>query len=73
VYNHKGKVIAIDQWKKDWKVQKVAILNTCCNVTCLTLQLSHITAGLFQSQQHLKERSKPSVGRKSVAFHKSAW
>ena len=36
----------------DWsvsKMQKMVILNTCCNVTCLTFQLLHITTGSFQS------------------------
>jgi len=40
--------------EKDWKhvsVQKVITLNTCCDVACLTFQLSHITTGSFHSHQ----------------------
>jgi len=48
--------------EKDWKhvglsVQKVVILNTCCDVACLTFQLLHITTGCFQSHQRLEERN----------------
>ena len=38
--------------EKEWKhvlSQKVVSLNTCCDVSCLTFQLPHITTGLFQS------------------------
>ena len=60
-------------------------LNTCCDVACLTLQLTHITTGSFQSQQRqpttgslqslqrLKERNKPSVRWKGFAIHKLVW
>jgi len=44
--------------EKDWKhvsVQKVVILNTCCDVACMTFQLPHITTGSFQSHQRLEE------------------
>jgi len=78
----------------DWSVskdckhvltQKVVTLNTCCDTACLTFQLSHITAGSFQSHrrqpttgsfrifQRLKERNKPSVRWKSFAIHKFVW
>jgi len=73
--------------EKDFKhelTQKVT-LNTCCDIACLTFQLPHITTGSFQSHrrqpttgsfrsfQRLKERKKPSVGRKSFAVHKLVW
>jgi len=38
--------------EKDWKhvlTQKVVTLNTCCDIACLTFQLSHITTGSFRS------------------------
>ena len=38
--------------EKDWKhvsMQKVATLNFCCDVACLTFQLPHTTTGSFQS------------------------
>jgi len=66
-------------------MQKVASLNTCCDIACLTFQLPHITTGSFQSHrcqlttgslqslQRLKERNKPSVRWKSFAFHKLMW
>jgi len=37
--------------EKDWKhvsVKKVVTLNTCCDVACLTFQLSYVTTGSFQ-------------------------
>ena len=61
---------------KDWKhvfMQNVVTLNTCCDVACLTFQLSQITTssfqshqcqpanGSFQSHRHLKGRNKKSV------------
>ena len=40
--------------KKDWKrvsMTMVDTLNTCCDVACLTLKLSHNTTGSFHSHQ----------------------
>jgi len=34
-------------------MQKVATLNTCCDVACLTFKFTHITTGSLQSHQHL--------------------
>ena len=74
--------------EKDWKhvlMQKMVILNTCCDIACLTFQLPHTTTGSFQSHrrqpttgspqslQRLKERNKPSVRWKSFAVHKLVW
>jgi len=74
--------------EKHWKhvlTRKVVTLNTCCDIACLTFQLSHVTTGSFhshrrqttngplQSLQRLKERNKPSVRWKSVAIHKLVW
>ena len=71
--------------EKDWKhvsMQKVIILNTCCDITCLTFKLSHTksvlfrapmshsTTGSFQSHQHLEENNIPSIRWTSSAFHK---
>jgi len=65
--------------------QKVVTLSTCCDVACLTFQLTHITTGSFRSHQfqptigsfqrhqHLKECSKFSARWKSFAFHKLVW
>jgi len=79
------RVISVE---KDWKhvlMQKVVILNTCCDVACLTFQLPHITTGSFQSHQWqpttgslqglqcLKECNRPSVRWKSFAIHKLVW
>ena len=61
---------------KNWKhvlSQKVVTLNTCCDITCLTFQLPHVTTGSFQNHQcqpttgsfesfqRSKERNNPSV------------
>ena len=79
---------AVDQWRKDWKhvsVQKVATLNICCNVACLTFHLPHITTGSFQSHQcqptisffqghqRVEECNIPWVRWKSSAFYKVVW
>jgi len=40
--------------EKNWKhvlMQNVFTLNTCCDIACLTFQLSHITTGSFQSHR----------------------
>jgi len=74
--------------RKDWKhvlMQKVVILNSCCDIACLTFQLPYITTlsfqshrrqpttGSLQSLQRLKERNKTSVRWKSFAVHKLVW
>jgi len=47
--------------EKDWKhesVRKVVTLSmTCCDVACLILQFSLITAGSLQNYQCLEERN----------------
>ena len=87
-YNTAWCTVRLISVEKDWKhvlTQKVATLNTCCDIACLTFQLSHITtgsfqshwwqptAGSFQSLQRLKERNKPSVRWKCFAIHKLVW
>ena len=72
--------------KKDWKhvsVQKVATLNICCDVACLTFHLPNSTTGSFQSHQcqpttgffqrhqRLEECNIPSVRGQSCAFYKT--
>ena len=49
--------------EKDWNhvsVQKVITFNICCDVACLTFQLSYITTGSFQVHQ-----CQPTIG----SFH----
>ena len=67
------RLISDEKYWKNVSMQKVTTLNTSCDDASLTFQLPHITTGSCQSHQHLKERNKPSIRWKSLAFHKMGW
>jgi len=48
-------------------------LNTCCDVDCLTFNLSCIATDCFQSHQHLKNNIPLSLTWTSSAFHMVVW
>jgi len=60
-----NRAVEVDQWRKRLEtcvsVQKVVTLNTCCDVVCLTFQLSHHNRFFWEP---------PTFGWKSFAFYK---
>jgi len=72
-------LISVEKDRKHVLTQKVVILNTCCDIACLTFQLPHITTGSFQSHrwqpttgslQSLRFKDATNLqSEKSFAFH----
>jgi len=73
-FSRAGWTVPLISGEKGWKhvsVKNVVILNTCCDVACLTFQLPHITTISFQSHQCLEECNITFSQMKNFAFYKA--